>query len=151
MTGTGQSQQFLLKQGLTWLKTSKDKLARDLVNEMNNNPELSQQRMPGFIRKLVAADMLNDLIKRVEENTFDAEAVQVKMLTGLKKGATVESQVISISLMMKVIENCAKAELDAQPQMRDLIISRVGYFAALLKSMVATASIEYERTRKTAK
>lgn len=147
-TESGQSQQFLLKQGIQWLKASKDKFAKDLVAEMNDAPELSQQRMPGFIRKLVAADMVNDLIKRIEENTFDAEAVQVKMLAGLKKGATVDSQVKSISLMVKVINDYAQPELAAYPQTRDLIISRVNYFAALLKSMVATASIEYERLKR---
>lgn len=141
------SQQELLKQGVVWLKSRLDLLVRNMVANMDSQEDLTFNKLPGIIRKLVAKDMLQDLIKRLENSTFEAEEVRKKMTNGLKKGATMQSLVTCITIMVEVISTEARRGLAGQPEVRDLLINKTEYFANLLKASVATAAIELERAK----
>lgn len=73
-----------------------------LATELGNSPELPYQKLPSFLRKLVAKDMLQDLIKRLDSYSYDGAEVGKKMLNALKKGATVQSIVSGINLIRKL-------------------------------------------------
>jgi hypothetical protein len=109
------------------------------------SPELPYHLLPSFLRKLVAKDMLQDLIKRLDSHSYDADDIQKKMLTALKKGATLQSLAISINLMVATITAEAKRELADQPAVQLALLNKTAYFATLLKSTAATAAIEKER------
>ncbi len=137
----------MLKQGVVWLKSRLDVLVRNMVANMDAEEDLTFNKLPGLIRKLVAKDMLQDLIKRLESSTFDAEDVRKKMTNGLKKGATMQSLVTCITIMTEVIGNEARRGFAGQPEVRDVLLNKTEYFATLLKSSVATAAIELERSK----
>jgi hypothetical protein len=139
------SQQILLKQGVIWLNKRLNKLVDQLAADFAASPELPYHLLPSFLRKLVAKDMLQDLIKRLDSYSYDAEAIQKKMLAALKKGATMQSLAISINLMVATITAEAQRELADQPAMRMALLNKTEYFATLLKSTAATAAIEKER------
>lgn|GEM_PF-2073083 len=141
------SQQEMLKQGVVWLKSRLDVLVRNMVAGMDSQEDLTFNKLPGLIRKLVAKDMLQDLIKRLENNTFEAEEVRKKMTNGLKKGANMQSLVTCINIMVEVISTEARRGLAGQPEVRDIVLNKTEYFATLLKSSVATAAIELERAK----
>jgi len=141
------SQQEMLKQGVVWLKSRLDVLVRNMVAVMDSQEDLTFNKLPGLIRKLVAKDMLQDLIKRLENNTFEAEEVRKKMTNGLKKGANMQSLVTCINIMVEVISTEARRGLAGQPEVRDIVLNKTEYFATLLKSSVATAAIELERAK----
>jgi len=137
----------MLKQGVVWLKSRLDVLVRNMVAGMDSQEDLTFNKLPGLIRKLVAKDMLQDLIKRLENNTFEAEEVRKKMTNGLKKGANMQSLVTCINIMVEVISTEARRGLAGQPEVRDIVLNKTEYFATLLKSSVATAAIELERAK----
>lgn len=147
MVGSIDNPQVLLKQGVAWLKTRQNKLVDQLVDRMAEEPELSYQRLPGFLRKLVAKDMYQDLIKRLENNALDADAVRQKMLDGLKKGADLKSLTVSVDLMTAIAVSEARQGLIGQPAMQNILINRIEYFSTLIKSICATAAIEYEKQK----
>src|SRR5689334_24400498 len=109
--------------------------------------ELPEHRLPSFIRKLVAKDMIQDLIKRLDENTFDAESARKKMVSALKKGATLQSISMTMDLMLTVISTEVNRELAASPAIRDILLNKAHYFTTLLKSTLATAAIENEKSK----
>ncbi len=143
-SGSG-NQQFLLRQGVSWLKTNLPKLIEDLATKMADTPDLPVHRLPSFLRRAVAKDMLQDLIKRFESNSFDAEAVRKKMIGALKKGASLKDLVTSVDLMVEVITLNARPELNDSPAVRDVLLTKTAYFATLIKSTIANAAIEHEK------
>lgn len=147
MGNSQDNQQALLKQGVEWLKFRKDSLAEKLATEMANAPGLPGHQLPSFLRKLIAKDMLQDLIKRLESNSFDVEEVRKKMLSGLKKGATIQSLVVSVNLMEAVIITQAQQELADRPLVLASVLNKTTYFATLLKSTIANAVIENEKQK----
>lgn len=140
-------QQVLLKQGIDWLRKRQDTLVNNLAERMEDSPQLNYQHLPAFLRKLVAKDMLNDLIKRIESNSYDASKAQAKMVDALKKGATINSLVSSIELMVATITKEAHEKLISQPEVSQALLNKTNYFATLLKSSAATAMIEYEKSK----
>ena len=144
--GSG-SPQALLRQGVAWLKTRQKILVENLADSMAMQKELPEHRLPSFIRKLVAKDMIQDLIKRLDENTFDAESARKKMVSALKKGATLQSISMTMDLMLTVISTEVNRELAASPAIRDILLNKAHYFTTLLKSTLATAAIENEKSK----
>jgi lysophospholipase L1-like esterase len=87
------SPSILLKQGVGWLKSRQKKLAKNMVTQMAGENDIAQRKMPALLRRFVATDMVGDLIKRLETNSFESQETRRKMLRGLKRGATVQSMV----------------------------------------------------------
>lgn len=141
-------QQILLKEGVAWLKVRQKLLVEKIAEAMAADKNLPEHRLPSFLRKLVAKDMLQDLIKRLEENSFDAESAQKKMVSALKKGATVQSIVSSIDLMVSIISGDAQQQfISSSSATYDVLLNKTQYFATLLKSTAATAAIEQEKSK----
>ncbi|HEX2912811.1 MAG TPA: hypothetical protein VH186_18545 [Chloroflexia bacterium] len=141
------NQQILLKQGIDWLKAHKDNLVDAFSESMAHSEELPYHRLPSLLRKLIAKDMVQDLIKRLESNSFDSEEVRKKIVSGMKKGANLQSLVISTDLLVATITSQANRDLSALPMTRDVLLSKTQYFASLIKSTAATATFEIEKAK----
>lgn len=141
----GGKQLNLTEQAVIWLKKYSPELVLEISNAMGKTKDLNYSWLPQFLRKVVAKDMLDDLITRFESNTFDNLAVRDKMLNALKKGATAKSIEVGINLMVSVINQVGAAELKTHPQLLDVIITKTNYVTTLMKSNLASAVIEFER------
>jgi len=141
------SPQALLRQGVAWLKTRQKTLVENLAYSMAMQKELPEHRLPSFLRKLIAKDMIQDLIKRIDENTFDAESARKKMVSAFKKGATLQSISLTMDLMLTTVTDTINRELALSPAIRDILLNKTRYFTTLLKSTLATAAIENEKSK----
>lgn len=135
------SQQILLGQGVEWLKANLNKLTDDFVNGIEDLPEVPYQRLPGFLRRMVAKDMLQDLIKRLDTNTYDSQAAIKKLNNALKKGATLASVVSVVELMAQIIATRARQDMANQPEVLEVLLNKTDYFTTLLKSSLVGAAI----------
>lgn len=135
------SQQLLLGQGTAWLKANLNKLTEDFVTGIEDLPDVPYQRLPGIMRRVVAKDMLQDLIKRLDANVYDAQGAVKKLSNALKKGATLASVVSVVELMNEIITTRASQDLAAQPEVLEILLNKTNYFTTLLKSSLAGAAI----------
>jgi hypothetical protein len=135
------SQQMLLGQGIAWLKANLNKLTEDFVTGIEDLPDVPYQRLPGFLRRMVAKDMLQDLINRLEDNTYDTQAATKKLSNALKKGATLASVVSVVELLNTVVSTRARQDLANQPEVLEVLLNKTNYFTTLLKSSLASAAI----------
>lgn len=135
------SQQLLLGQGTAWLKANLNKLTEDFVTGIEDLPDVPYQRLPGILRRVVAKDMLQDLIKRLDTNVYDAQGAVKKLSNALKKGATLASVVSVVELMNEIITTRASQDLSAQPEVLEILLNKTNYFTTLLKSSLAGAAI----------
>ena len=132
---------MLLGQGIAWLKANLNKLTEDFVTGIEDLPDVPYQRLPGILRRVVAKDMLQDLIKRLETNVYDAQGAVKKLSNALKKGATLASVVSVVELMNNVITTRANQDLADQPEVLEVLLNKTNYFTTLLKSSLAGAAI----------
>ena len=135
------SQQLLLGQGIAWLKANLNRLTEDFVTGIEDLPDVPYQRLPGILRRVVAKDMLQDLIKRLDANVYDAQGAVKKLSNALKKGATLASVVSVVELMNEIITTRASQDLAAQPEVLEILLNKTNYFTTLLKSSLAGAAI----------
>lgn len=133
---------MLLGQGVEWLKVNLNKLTDDFVNGIEDLPEVPYQRLPGFLRRMVAKDMLQDLIKRLDTNTYDSQAAIKKLNNALKKGATLASVVSVVELMAEIIATRARQDMVDQPEVLEVLLNKTDYFTTLLKSSLVGAAID---------
>ena len=135
----------LTDQVVAWLKSQQSTIVNELAQEMGDSPAIPTQWLPSFLRKVIAKDMLDDLVTRLKDNIFNQEAATNKMLTALKRGAGGASVEAGIDLLLKVITHLAQQELMEQPILRKAVIDKSQYFVHLTKSCLSTAIIEHER------
>lgn len=93
---------------------------------------------------IFAAATTYEMVRRIEGNVFNANSVKGHIATTLEKGVELKDLTDAADVLVRIVRERAEQALYATPEMREVLMQRVNYFANLLKATMAMVSLEHE-------
>lgn len=138
------SNQQIVRQAGGWLKDNQvviiDAFA-DCLWSLNGNAFSRITRRQTYV---FAAATSYELVRRIEGNVFNATSVKACLAVTLEAGVELKDLTDASDVLVKVVRDKADRYLYSQPEIREVLMQRVNYFANLLKATMAMVSLEHE-------